>query len=271
MSKRFSPLPRSLRKAFAGPAALVVGATSLAGLALLTSAPAHAEDLGDGKGFYATLGLGASWLSDQSTDFLDPASADYNYGGGFTGDVGIGYDFGALRAEITYAYNRYSTDSLDSSVGTFDNSGGNVNLNSGYASLYWDLPVGGRLVPYLGGGIGYTNYSFGSGSLDGESYRGSNVGTFGYQGKVGVAYTVSHQADVFLEGVYQGGSSFSIGSESYGALNSWGGRLGLRWRFGGPVAAPVAVVEPAPAPMPEPAPAPMPEPEPAPAPVRGLW
>jgi opacity protein-like surface antigen len=260
----------SLRKALASQAALVVGATSLAGLTLLPSAPARANDLGDGKGFYGTLGLGASWLSDQTTDFLDPASGHYNYNGGFSGDVGVGYDFGALRAEITYSYNRFSTDSLETSVGTFDNDDGSGNLNSGYASLYWDLPVGGRLVPYLGGGIGYTNYSFGSGSLDGVSYGGTNVGTFAYQGKVGVSYAMSHQADLFLEGVYQGGSSFSIGNESYGPLNSWGGRLGLRWRFGGPVAPPVAV-EPAPAPMPEPAPAPMPEPEPAPAPVRGLW
>ncbi|MFM7237498.1 MAG: outer membrane protein [Cyanobium sp.] len=270
MLKRFSSHSKSQRRTFTGHRALVLGATSLASLTLLLSAQARAEDLGNSKGFYGTLGLGASWLSDQTTDFFSPASGHYEYNGGFAGDVGLGYDFGALRAEITYAYNRFTADSLSSSVGTFDNDGGIGNLNSGYASLYWDLPVGGRLVPYLGGGIGYTNYGFGSGSQGGESYRGSNVGTFAYQGKVGVSYTVSHQADVFLEGVYQGGSSFSIGSESYGPLNSWGGRLGVRWRFGGPVAPPVAV-EPAPAPLPEPASAPMPEPEPAPAPVRGLW
>lgn len=270
MLDRLSPLPKSLQGVLAGQAAFILGATSLAGMSVLSGGPARAEEPGNGKGFYGTLGLGASWLNDQSTDFLSPASGDYTYGGGFAGEVGVGYDFGALRTEITYGYNHFTNTGLDSSLGNFENEGGAVNLNSGYASLYWDLPVGGRLVPYIGGGIGYTNYSFGSGSLDGVAYRGTNVGTFGYQGKVGVSYAMSHQADLFLEGVYQGGSSFSINSESYGSLNSWGGRLGMRWRFGGPVAPPVAV-EPAPSPMPEPAPAPMPEPEPAPAPVRGLW
>jgi len=270
MQNRFTSFFHPLKGALTWHTAALLGAAGLLGLTLVPGAPARANEITDAKGFYGTLGLGASWLSDQTTDFFSPASGHYNYDGGFAGDVGVGYDFGPLRAEITYAYNRFATNSLDSSVGNFSNSGGAVNLNSGYASLYWDLPVGGNLVPYIGGGIGYTNYGFGSGTLGGASYRGSNVGTFGYQAKVGVSYGVSHQTDLFLEGVYQGGSSFSIGSESYGPLNSWGGKLGLRWRFGGPVALPVAE-EPAPAPMPEPAPMPMPEPAPAPAPIRGLW
>lgn len=194
--------------------------------------------------------------------------AEYSYGGGFSGDLGLGYDFGAIRTELSYAYNNDAPGTLNSSLGNVPLSGGSTSLNSAYLSAYWDIPLGGGFVPYIGGGAGYTNYSFGAGSLAGVGYGGSNVGTFGYQAKAGLAYTLTRQSDLYLEAVYQGGSSFSINGEKYGALNSWGPRLGLRWRFGG---APAAAVVMAPEPAPAPAPLPLPAPEPAPAPVRGLW
>lgn len=237
---------------------------------VLQPAQVHAQDVQQGTGFYATLGLGASGLSNQSTDYLD---GEYTYGGGFSGDIGAGYDFGPIRTELTYSYNTYPSEGLSTAAGTLRNQGGAVSLNSVYVSAYWDIPVSARLVPYIGGGLGYTNYSFASGVLDGSAYAGANIGTLGYQAKAGLSYVMSRQADLFLEGVYQGGASFNLSGERYGALNSWGGRLGLRWRFGGAPAqasAP-ASAEPEPTPIPTPEAAPAPVPEPTPSPVRGLW
>lgn len=252
--------------------ALATGLALLSSGCLLLTAPAQANELDQATGFYATLGLGASWLNDQSTNYLEPLSAHYTYDGGFSGDAGLGYDFGPIRAELTYAFNSFSSNALESSLGSLEVSGGSTRLNSGYLSAYWDLPVGGRLVPYIGGGVGFSHYSYGSGSLDGVAYPGGSADTFGYQAKAGVSWLVSRQTDAYLEGVYQGGSSFTIAGEDYGAINSWGARLGVRWRFSGAPAAAAA----APAAMPEAAapisePTAAPEPAPAPAPIRGLW
>jgi opacity protein-like surface antigen len=236
-----------------------------------TQTLSEAEPVVQGTGFYATLGLGAGWPQSQSTDFFDPLNARYIYRGGFAGDVGFGYDFGAVRAEITYAFNSNPDPLVDYDGGTLSINGSQVRLNSGYVSAYWDIPITPRIIPYIGGGIGGSNYSFGAGTIDGVPYRAAGMGTFAYQAKVGVSYVVSRQADLFVEGVYQGASGFNIAGESYGPLSIWGAKAGLRWRFAGAPAA--VVVAPAPEPTPAPTPAPMVEPAPAPqpAPIRGLW
>jgi len=94
----------------------------------------------------------------------------------------------------------------------------------------------------------------------GENIGGGNQSAFGWQAKLGVSYVVSRSTDVFVEGVYQGASSVTTDNVEFGAFNSWGAKVGARFRFGADPA-PVAVVEPTPAP----------EPAPAPEPIRGLW
>ena len=47
-----------------------------------------------------------------------------------------------------------------------------MNTNSVMVSTYVDIPTKGRVSPYLGGGIGYTNVSWGSYSV---SALGTNV------------------------------------------------------------------------------------------------
>jgi opacity protein-like surface antigen len=222
-----------------------------------------------GTGLYATLGAGGGWPQSQSTTYVDPLNGRYVYNGGFAGDVGIGYDFGSLRLEATYAFNSNPNSKLDFDGGSLAIDGTQVRLNSGYVSAYWDIPITPRIIPYIGGGVGGTNYSYGAGTIDSVPYKANGIGTFGYQAKVGVTYVVSRRADLFVEGTYQGASGFKFASECYGPLNVWGAKGGVRWRFGG-APAPVAFA-PVPEPAPAPAPAPIPEPEPAPAPVRGLW
>ena len=118
-------------------------------------------------------------MTNQSTNQLAPVDADYSCGGRFTGEIGVGYDFGAIRTELTYAYKNYSSGDLQSPLGKVNINGGSTNLNSGYLSAYWDIPVGGRFVPYIGAGIGYTNYSYSSVNQGGVPFNGASAGTFG--------------------------------------------------------------------------------------------
>lgn len=251
------------------------------------------------KGWYLTIGAGAQTPSDQTVNstgtlvspFFTPLlfnfgnnnSTKLDLGGGFSGDVGVGYDFGALRAELTYGYSRASLNAVGAAnpigFGAFgivpftNNVSGIINKNDVLASLYYDIETNSRWTPYIGGGIGYTNLSTPSFSLNGFPTNSVNKGLFGWQAKVGVSYAMSYNSDVYLEGVYQGAGGYSSENLTFDAFNSFGGKIGFRYRFGArPVAAaPAPTPEPEPVMQPAPAPAPIFQPEPAPAPIRGLW
>jgi len=230
------------------------------------------SESGQGTGFYLTVGAGGAWPSDVNvrTRNFDPNfNGDLQFGGGFSVDGGVGYDFGAIRTELTYGYTRASINEADFNNNKVDVSG-IINKNDVMASAYLDVPFG-QWVPYLGGGIGYTNLSTPSFTANGFRTGSNNQGLFGWQAKVGVAYVLSWNTDIYVEGTYSGAEGFSSNNLRYDAYNDFGAKLGFRYRFGSPkvvvVEQPAPAPEPAPMPMPEPAPAPMPEP----APIRGLW
>ena len=231
------------------------------------------------NGWYLTVGAGAVWPSDQRmwargnsfwNNVSELPSTTINYNGGFSVDGGIGYDFGALRAELTYGYSAPSIDSVvlrNLGGGTFD-AGGKINKNDIMASVYWDVLPFSRFTPYIGGGIGYTNLSTPNINISGFNLGGANKGLFGYQAKVGLSYALAYNWDVYAEGTYSGTGGFSSDLADYGSYNDFGAKLGFRYRFAQPA---VVVVPEPPAPAPAPAPIPMPEPAPEPAPIRGLW
>jgi opacity protein-like surface antigen len=201
-----------------------------------------------GKGFYATIGLGAQ--RPQALDFNSdiyglsrrPSGRIGGGGGGFSGDLGIGYDFGAIRTELTYGSTQVTYggggnawDTPPSLLrSTVDNDGTNSYLKHDLlVSAYWDFATGSRWTPYLGGGIGWTHLN--TPDIPGSSGGGRNL--FGYQAKLGLSHGVSESVDVYVEGVYQGTPGFRgsspFGSTDYGSFNSWGAKLGARFRFGG--------------------------------------
>jgi opacity protein-like surface antigen len=110
-----------------------------------------------------------------------------------------------------------------------------VNTNSVLASAYVDIPTNSRWVPYIGGGLGYTNVGWGAYSAIAFgvtlTQTPGSQGVFGYQAKLGLSYLASRNADLFVEGTYQGAAGFTIDRVNYDPLNSWGARLGARYRF----------------------------------------
>jgi opacity protein-like surface antigen len=198
----------------------------------------QAED----QGFYATIGVGAAWpqnVTGNSSLLGIDVNGEYSLGGGFAGELGAGYDFGVVRAELTYLYNHATLNSLNATaLGqsiTASISDGGINTNSVMASAYFDIPTNSRFVPYVGGGLGYTNVSWGGYSASAAgvtlSQTSGSQGVFGYQGKVGVSYLASKTTDLFVEATYQGAAGFTVDSVNYDPLSSWGARLGARYRF----------------------------------------
>lgn len=197
----------------------------------------------EAKGFYATLGVGAAWpqnVTGDTTVLGVNVNGNYSLGGGFATEVGAGYDFGVVRTELTYLYNHATLSSLSGSalginLGSTSISNGGVNTNSVLASAYVDIPTKSRWVPYVGGGIGYTNVGWGSYSATAYgvtvNWLPGSQGVFGYQAKAGVSYLASKTTDVFVEATYQGTAGFTVDSVNYDPLSSWGARLGARYRF----------------------------------------
>jgi len=233
------------------------------------------------NGWYLTVGAGAVWPSSQSYNtvggsqwnrFTQLPYGDVGFGGGFSIDGGIGYDFGAIRTELTYGYSAPSFNTLNySNTGVnWANSSdisGKINKNDILASVYWDIIPFSRFTPYIGGGIGYTNLSTPNVNINSLNAGGANKGLFGWQAKAGVSYALAYNWDVYAEGTYSGTPGYSTEYVKFGSYDDFGAKLGFRYRFAQPA---VVVVAPAPAPAPAPM-IPAPEPAPAPAPVRGLW
>jgi len=229
------------------------------------------------NGWYLTVGAGAVWPGNQNywanTAPLSARSqprGTLELNGGFSIDGGIGYDFGAIRTELTYGYSAPSVNNAVShDLSRTFSAGGKINKNDIMASVYWDVLPFSRFTPYIGGGIGYSNLSTPSFNV-GSYYSGSNnKGLFGWQAKAGISYAMAYNWDVYAEATFSGTGNPHFENVNFSSYKDVGAKLGFRYRFASPAV--VVVPEPAPAPAPAPAPIPMPEPAPAPAPLRGLW
>ena len=197
------------------------------------------------KGLYLTGALGGNFPTDStSVETTNVFGLTNNYSfvdthtGGFSAEVGGGYDFGFIRTEITYAYDASTLAYYTDQYSTYQYTGGSVNKNSVFASAYWDINLNSRLSPYIGGGIGYSNLNVSpSGdALSGpNAYAGYSAGAFAYQVKVGLSYLLSRRADAFVEGLYRGMGGYNTIDTgihySYSDYNRWGVQLGARVRL----------------------------------------
>lgn len=97
----------------------------------------HAEDESGVSGVYIRGDLGWSYM-----DWGDNDNA-------FVGGGGVGYQFNDwFRSDVTATYGG------SYNIGWW--YGGNVSTVTGLANVYLDIPTGGALTPYVGGGAGMT-------------------------------------------------------------------------------------------------------------------
>ena len=218
--------------------------------AAFIASPALAEEK-EGTGWYGTAGIG--FLSpnnpsgDECTTILTSkvcVDYDYTFDTALSGEIGVGYDFGQFRVETTYSRSNTSLSKVSADI-TVDGTkfatlsskvnDGNTNLNSFLVNGYIDFDTKSKFVPYVGGGIGYTNVNFSSYTVKNaaiESKAGAgSAGTFGYQAKAGLTYLASEKIDIFGEAIFSGTTGFTLDTVDVGSINSWGARAGLRYRF----------------------------------------
>lgn len=193
------------------------------------------------KGFYITGALGGNWPQTVNARSTDANAAPYGYqdfhNSGVSIEAGAGYDFGSLRAEVTYAYDASALAGYSDYQGyTPYTSPGRVAKNSALASLYWDIDLKSRFTPYIGGGIGYSTVNAAPTSDSYADYNAYYGNAFGYQFKAGLSYLINNRSDVYAEAVYRGMAGYPVYDGSswyqYSNYNSMGFQLGARVRLG---------------------------------------
>ena len=221
------------------------------------------------KLFYVTAGVGDSWESTVTNNRRDETESptlgpityerqsDKKVRGASSIEAGLGYHIGNnLRAELTYLYKAKSAVS-ETTTGTVFYSGGSmtfkgetkvsgkINKHCVIANLYYDLPIKTRLVPFVGGGLGFANvsttemiynydivYSNGNRVIGSRTEPEASGNALVYQAKLGINYLLSKKTAVFFTGNYCHINKVDIGGGTiYEDFNIFGIKVGVVYRF----------------------------------------
>lgn len=152
------------------------------------------------------------------TGTSDTATASFKTKSAVTFGGTLGYDFGMIRADLEVDYSRHKIESLTfknvngaavtlsvadradvcdyleastcgGSGNTFVIDGSRIRQLSAMGNLWVDIPVGGTITPYVGGGLGIAGFE-----VDGEG-----KGKFAWQLGAGVAVNVSATVAVTVD------------------------------------------------------------------------
>lgn len=190
-------------------------------------------------GSYATIGVGAtSPLSSSlegSTPLGAPLSLNLDTTAGLAPEVGLGYDFGGGRVEVTALYNRakittatlHSAFAEQQALATDDKA---VETFSAMLSGTIDIPVNRKLELYAGAGIGIRQSNTPGFQIKTPRstipIKDGQQTMLGYQFKIGLTVKLRPKRDLFVEGFYAG--SRHPQQDASGIV---GVRGGSRWWF----------------------------------------
>ena len=160
--------------------------------------------------FYLSFSFGSSNLQnyDVYNTSTNKAIWDDRYTKlGSSIDIGIGYDFGKIRTEISYAqetgrFDEYLTY-FDNSITQIDNDRGKLHKDFYIINTYYDFRDSKRFSPFIGLGLGFVNSSQGSAPFIPEYLRQSFV----LQLKGGLSYKISDKNFIYVEGFKRNANS----------------------------------------------------------------
>ena len=73
-----------------------------------------------------------------------------------------------------------------------------------------------KFTPYIGGGIGGSKLEIDNITVVNEELKAANTWLFGYQGKLGLSYSISQNLKIFGEGISSRFSDLGAAGEKYG-------------------------------------------------------
>ena len=190
-------------------------ALSIASLSAIT--PLSAEE--KNKGPYFTGSIGAGRMNDiEFSAALGGGTAEFD--SGFSGEIGVGYDFGSLRTEFSYN----STNTPLDGVTDVD-----VDVKSFLLSAAYDWRSDKKWQPYIGAGVGSSTIDLNLGAtVGGTTLTAGDDNIATVKLKAGVNYEASEDIDVYGEIWGQGFDDFTIGLIQFTDVSVSGASLGLR-------------------------------------------
>ena len=200
----------------------------------LFGSPTKADDK---KGFYLTIGGGLAAIQDSEWDDRRGAtiySGELQHDSGFSGELGVGYDYGRSSIEITWARNSGDLDAI-----TVDQAGiavavsGGVTQDGVFVTGLYELTenTDSKITPYIGAGVGINKTEWDNITVAGSNVGGGWVSNVAGQVKVGTAVEMSETNDFYLEGVYSLQGGYTVDNFEYGSVNTWGIRTGFKFRI----------------------------------------
>ena len=196
--------------------------TSLSLLSIAAFTPLNAEE----KGTYFVGSIGSGQMAD-----IDIAASlgggDFEFDSGFSGEFGIGYDFGKLRTEFTY--NATNTDLTKVQATTTDIG---VDVSTWMVSAAYDWRADKKWQPYVGAGIGQSTIEVDLAQTIGNVaiiVDDDNITAFKF--KAGVNYEATENLDVYGELWGQTFDDFTIGALEFEDCAMSGVSLGLRYKL----------------------------------------
>ena len=152
----------------------VLGVLSVSSLTL--AGGLDAAPISDDQGVYVGVHGGAVIPGGDDSDFFENG---YNLG------AQAGYRFNKnLRAEAAFDYMRNNVKGFP------DNT--HLNFYTIMANAYYDIQINDSpIVPFIGGGIGYSNTS-----VSGAGFESGSDSHFAYQGIAGLAYHVTAKLSI---------------------------------------------------------------------------
>ncbi len=155
------------------------------------------------KNFYLNFSFGYSNLKnyDVYNTSTNKAIWDDRYTElGRSIEIGIGYDFGKIRTEVSYAqengrFDEYLTY-FDNSITRIENDRGKLHKDFYIINAYYDFRDSKKFSPFIGLGIGFVNSVQDSAPFIPEYVRQAFVTQF----KAGLSYKFSDENIFYIEG-----------------------------------------------------------------------
>ena len=198
------------------------GIASIALASIATIAPINAEE----KGTYFVGSIGAGQM--QNIDIAaNLGGGEFEFDSGFSGEFGIGYDFGKFRTEFTY--NGTNTDL--STVQNVSTDIG-VDVSTWMVSAAYDWRSDKKWQPYLGAGIGQSTIEVDLAQTIGNvAVVVDDDNITAVKVKVGVNYEANEDLDIYGEVWGQSFDDFTIGTLEFQDCGMSGVSLGLRYKL----------------------------------------
>ena len=196
-------------------------AGSIAFSSLFCGSSVIAEEGEKPTGFYMMTGLGYT----NTTDINLSAGGSIIFENGVLWDIGAGYDFGNIRAELSYDATAQNIDTVQGYEAYTQ-----VQSRSIFLTGYYDFRADKKWQPYAGIGVGSSEIEASTAYVGNVTLNAGDTNIRSAIVKAGVSYSMEN-SDIFIERSGQGFDDFTIGSFTYTGVGVGSWTAGFRQRF----------------------------------------